>query len=272
MKQTEDCASIHDIRSCIDEIDGQIIDSIGRRQQYVLAASRFKSSVAEVRAEDRVKSMLAQRRAWAVEKGCDPDFIEALFRMTVDHFVGKEIKHWENRAPQNTVNATDITIGEATVADARDILALQKRAFLQEAEKLGDNYNITPITERLPRMLDAFKTCRVLKAVNGSFLVGSIRAQVKNETCFIYRLIVEPVFQRRGYGRALLDAIENLHPGVRRFELFTGRQSADNIGFYSKAGYRITREYTNPEGIQMVTMAKDQDIQDSQDSKEGYAP
>ena len=149
-----------------------------------------------------------------------------------------------------------IQICEATVLDASEILALQKRAFLQEAERYGDNYNIAPITERLPQMLEAFANNLFLKAVKDSLIVGSIRGTVKNDTCLITRLIVEPIFQRRGFGRALLDAIEAKFPDVRRFELFTGKENPDNIRFYTKAGYAVIGEFMNREGIPMVTMEK----------------
>jgi len=56
------------------------------------------------------------------------------------------------------------------------MLALQKRAFLQEAERYGDNYNITPITEKLPQMLETFKGHKFLKVMRGSLIVGSVRA------------------------------------------------------------------------------------------------
>ncbi len=256
MKPSAECTSIDDIRSCIDEIDERIIDLIRSRENYVLAAASFKSSTADVRAEDRVKSMLEKRRAWALEKKCDPDFIEALFKMTVEHFIGAEMKRWSGPGDLKGGTAREISIIDAASTDASAILSLQKRAFLQEAEKHGDNYNIAPITERLPNMLEAFNTHIFLKALRGSLIVGSVRAQVKNETCLIGRLIVEPVFQRRGYGRALLDALEARFAGVRRFELFTGKESADDVRLYTKAGYAIVGEFANNDGIRMVTMEK----------------
>jgi GNAT superfamily N-acetyltransferase len=151
---------------------------------------------------------------------------------------------------------TSIIISEATSADAAAILALQKRAFLQEAQKYGDNYNITPITEKLPQMLDAFKSHRFVKALMGALLIGSARANLVNGTCLIGRVIVEPIFQGRGYGRMVLDAIEARFPEAQRYELFTGKKSPENIRFYEKAGYIIIGGFTNGDGFEMVTMEK----------------
>jgi|WetSurMetagenome_2_1015567.scaffolds.fasta_scaffold563349_2 GNAT superfamily N-acetyltransferase len=151
---------------------------------------------------------------------------------------------------------TSITISDATAADAASILALQKRAFLQEAQKYGDDYNITPITEKLPQMLDVFKSHRFVKAMTGPFLIGSARANLVGGTCLIGRVIVEPIFQGRGYGRMVLDAIEARFPEALRYELFTGKKSPENIRFYGKAGYSIIGEFVNADGFVMVTMEK----------------
>jgi ribosomal protein S18 acetylase RimI-like enzyme len=149
-----------------------------------------------------------------------------------------------------------VTIGEATVDDAAAILALQKRAFIQEAELQGDDYNITPITEKLPDMLEAFRKHVFLKAMAGSLIIGSVRARLEGEACLISRLAVEPIFQRRGCGRKLLDAIEKRFPGASRFELFTTKKSGDNVRFYEKAGYETIGEFTNHHGFAMVSMEK----------------
>ena len=52
-------------------------------------------------------------------------------------------------------------------------------------------------------------------------LIGSVRGYIRDETCYIGRLIVQPEFQNQGIGTRLVDAIENHFKGMPRFEIFT---------------------------------------------------
>lgn len=95
MKPPEDCASIEDVRESIDGLDREILRLLGQRARYVAAAARFKKDGYSVRAPERQKAMIALRRNWAEEEGLDPDFVEALYRNIVSHFVGREMDHWQ---------------------------------------------------------------------------------------------------------------------------------------------------------------------------------
>ncbi len=52
---------------------------------------RFKSTADDVRAPERYKAVLQQRRTWAVEVGLDADVIEQLYRDLIDHFIAHEM-------------------------------------------------------------------------------------------------------------------------------------------------------------------------------------
>ncbi len=58
MKTPEDCTGLADIREAIDRIDLDIVQALGRRMDYVKAASRFKASEAAIPAPERVAAML----------------------------------------------------------------------------------------------------------------------------------------------------------------------------------------------------------------------
>ncbi|HXF64571.1 MAG TPA: chorismate mutase family protein [Caldilineaceae bacterium] len=92
MKSPAECSSIQDVRDAIDAIDQEIVAALGRRAQYVKAITRFKKTEQDVRAPERQQQLFAQRRAWAVEAGLDPDMVEQLYRMLVEHFVAQELK------------------------------------------------------------------------------------------------------------------------------------------------------------------------------------
>jgi isochorismate pyruvate lyase len=92
--QPAECAGMEDIRREIDALDQVVIKLLGKRFQYVLAASKFKTSATSVRAPERFKAMLATRREWAEAEGLSPDAIEKMYSDLVNHFIAEEMKHW----------------------------------------------------------------------------------------------------------------------------------------------------------------------------------
>lgn len=94
MKPPEDCESLREVREAIDALDRGIVALIGRRARYVRRAAAFKGSEEAVRAPERQRAMLAERRGWAAEEGLDPGLIENLYRNLVAHFVGRELEDW----------------------------------------------------------------------------------------------------------------------------------------------------------------------------------
>ena len=90
----ESCKNIDEIRSAIDAIDLEVIQLIGKRFKYVKAASKFKLNEEAVKAPERFKNMLLQRRNWANIEGLNPDVIEKVYRDLVNYFISEEIKNW----------------------------------------------------------------------------------------------------------------------------------------------------------------------------------
>jgi isochorismate pyruvate lyase len=93
--EPEVCRGLEDIRSEIDYLDRAVIALLGKRFKYVLAASKFKTSEASVRASERFEAMLAQRRTWAEAEGLSPETIEKMYRDLVGHFIDEEMKRWK---------------------------------------------------------------------------------------------------------------------------------------------------------------------------------
>lgn len=95
IKLPEDCASLGEIRAEIDRVDHSIIEMIGKRKGYVMAAAKFKASLDDVAAPDRFTAMLQARREWAAQQGVSSDMVEKLYRDMVSHFIAEERAHWE---------------------------------------------------------------------------------------------------------------------------------------------------------------------------------
>ncbi len=98
MKPATACENLQEIRQEIDAIDQSIINLLGRRYEYVQAAAKFKTTTQNVRAEERVKAMMQQRRDWAVKAGISPEIIEKIYTELVNYFIQEEMKKWQQDA------------------------------------------------------------------------------------------------------------------------------------------------------------------------------
>jgi isochorismate pyruvate lyase len=94
MKHPEDCEHIEDVRQAIDVLDREIIHLIGRWAGYVERAARCKTGEQGVRAPERQRTMLVERRRWAGENGLDPNVIEDIYRTLVSYFVDREMQQY----------------------------------------------------------------------------------------------------------------------------------------------------------------------------------
>jgi ribosomal protein S18 acetylase RimI-like enzyme len=131
-----------------------------------------------------------------------------------------------------------MNIIQAQITDAEEILKLQKLAYQSEAEIYND-FNIPPLTQTIEELINQFKNHIFLSVVENETIIGSVRAIIQDETCYIGRLIVHPSKQNQGIGTALMKEIEKYFPDVKRLELFTGSKSVKNIHLYNKLGYNI---------------------------------
>lgn len=129
-----------------------------------------------------------------------------------------------------------MNISDACSEDLPQILALQKRCYIQEAQIYND-FEIPPLTQTLESLSNDLKSQSILKMQSGENIIGSVRAYTDNGTCKIGRLIVHEDFQNQGLGRQLMKAIEKKFDLAQRFELFTGHKSLKNLGLYTKLGY-----------------------------------
>ncbi|WP_067724830.1 GNAT family N-acetyltransferase [Oceanobacillus damuensis] len=102
------------------------------------------------------------------------------------------------------------TIQRASKGDASEILAIQKLAYISEAELYND-YEIMPLKEDMETALNSFDKNIVLKYINDEGkIVGSVRAYEENGECHINKLMVHPDYQNQGIGRKLLEEIKRI--------------------------------------------------------------
>ena len=128
-------------------------------------------------------------------------------------------------------------ITKADIDDAEEILKLQKLAYQIEAKRYN-NYDIVPLKQTLEELENQFKDHIILKVVSDGTVIGTVRAYEKNGTCYVGRLAVQFDMQNQGIGTALMQEIEKSYC-PRRYELFVGSKSDNNIHLYQKLGYNI---------------------------------
>lgn len=148
-----------------------------------------------------------------------------------------------------------MVIEKATILDGEEILSLQKLAYRSEAE-IYDDFSIPPLLQTLEEVRKDFENQVFLKTVLNGKIVGSVRAFVKEGTCYIGRLIVHPDFQNQGIGTGLMRGIEETFKEARGFELFTGHKSEKNLHLYEKLGYRVFKTVKVNERLTIVFLEK----------------
>jgi ribosomal protein S18 acetylase RimI-like enzyme len=150
----------------------------------------------------------------------------------------------------------DVLIGPATVADAGEILTLQRAAYVTEAQLHGDPF-LPPLVESLDQLRDVIATSLVLKATRAARLVGAVRGRVQDRTCLVGRLAVAPDQQGRGIGVALMRAVEAEVAGqADSCVLFTGHLSDSNLRLYRRLGYSETHRERVADHLMLVHMRK----------------
>lgn len=97
MKYPSECININEIRQEIDKLDKQIISAISKRNEYVLAATKFKTSEDSVLAKERHNTMVHMRIKWANEFNINPDLIESIYKVLLSYFVNKQMEQWRKQ-------------------------------------------------------------------------------------------------------------------------------------------------------------------------------
>lgn len=149
----------------------------------------------------------------------------------------------------------DVEIAQAKFDDLNEILELQKISYQKEGI-LYDDWTIPPLNQTLSEIMAEYENSVFLKAQYEDQIIGSVRASLDSGTCKIGRLIVHPNYQRKGIGSLLMKRIEASFPNAKRFELFTGTKSADNIRLYNKLGYKEFHKQDLSQKVQIIFMEK----------------
>ncbi|MBK5721705.1 GNAT family N-acetyltransferase [Dysgonomonas sp. Marseille-P4677] len=147
-------------------------------------------------------------------------------------------------------------ISVASTKDLETILYIQKKAFAEVA-KLMNKYDLPPLLQTIEELQDEAENNTILKCFFEEKIVGSVRGFLDDENiCHVGKLIVDPDFQNKGIGKALMYEIERHFAFCKKFVLFTGDETPNTLHLYRKVGYHIIgKQYMG--NINMLLMEKE---------------
>jgi isochorismate pyruvate lyase len=90
------CHTLDEARAKIDELDEEIVKLIAKRNDYIKQIAHFKTSVEEVKAEDRINDVISRVRQQAIELDLNPNLINDLYVRMIDGMVESEIAEFRN--------------------------------------------------------------------------------------------------------------------------------------------------------------------------------
>ncbi|HIQ27455.1 MAG TPA: chorismate mutase [Sulfurovum sp.] len=90
------CTTLDEARNEIDAVDKKIVELIALRNDYIKQIAHFKTSVEEVKAEDRISDVISKVRAQAISLNLSPNLINDLYVRMIDGMVESEIVEFNN--------------------------------------------------------------------------------------------------------------------------------------------------------------------------------
>jgi isochorismate pyruvate lyase len=90
------CETLEEARVEIDTVDKEIVILIAKRNEYIKQIAHFKTSVAEVKAEERINDVISKVRSQAISLDLSPNLINDLYVRMIDEMVENEISEFKN--------------------------------------------------------------------------------------------------------------------------------------------------------------------------------
>lgn len=94
--QIKQCETLDEARHEIDNVDEEIVKLIAKRNDYIKQIAHFKTSIDEVKAEDRIDEVISKVREQAIELDLSPNLINDLYIRMIDGMVESEIAELRN--------------------------------------------------------------------------------------------------------------------------------------------------------------------------------
>lgn len=90
------CNTLDEARVEIDAVDKEIVELIAKRNEYIKQIAHFKTTIDEVKAEERIDDVISKVRQQAIELDLSPNLINDLYIRMIDGMVESEIVEFRN--------------------------------------------------------------------------------------------------------------------------------------------------------------------------------
>ena len=90
------CTTLDEAREKIDIVDEEIVKLIAKRNDYIKQIAHFKTSVDEIKTDDRIEDVISRVREQAISLGLSPNLINELYVKMIDAMVESEIAEFNN--------------------------------------------------------------------------------------------------------------------------------------------------------------------------------
>jgi isochorismate pyruvate lyase len=94
--QIKQCNTLEEARNEIDKVDAEIVKLIANRNDYIKQIAHFKTSIDEVKAEDRISEVISRVREQAISLDLSPNLINDLYVRMINGMVESEIAEFNN--------------------------------------------------------------------------------------------------------------------------------------------------------------------------------
>ena len=95
MKMKE-CTTLEEARVEIDKVDEVLVEMIALRNDYIKQIAKFKSTIEEIKADERIEDVIARARTKAIELDLSPNLINDVFIRLIDEMVETEVAEFRN--------------------------------------------------------------------------------------------------------------------------------------------------------------------------------
>ncbi|KIM10420.1 MAG: chorismate mutase [Sulfurovum sp. FS08-3] len=90
------CQSLEEARGEIDKLDEEIVRLIAQRNAYIKQIAHFKTSVDEIKSDERIDYIISKVRQQAITLDLSPNLINDLYIRMIDAMVESEIAEFKN--------------------------------------------------------------------------------------------------------------------------------------------------------------------------------
>ena len=90
------CTTLDEAREKIDTVDEEIVKLIAKRNDYIKQIAHFKTSVDEIKTDDRIEDVISRVRQQAISLDLSPNLINELYVKMIDAMVESEVAEFNN--------------------------------------------------------------------------------------------------------------------------------------------------------------------------------